>query len=224
MYLSKAIGIDLIGGKILGLMDGAQAIVLTLLVIELPELIIEALEHTNNTTTLAFTISTDLIGYLTAALVIFDIWSLQKATIESTKPSRVQALTCIITLWISSLVTVFFFLTEKFATDSFAETLSHDGESHFPELLLFRAILIVITGVVYNLNNMYTANSAEATNKAEARYVRSLSKIRSISLTFILLISLAFASDFGITYALIPLIMFIPVIFIEPKTSPSRMG
>ena len=43
MYLSKAIGINLKGEKLLGLVDGAQAIVLTLLVIELPALIIEAL-------------------------------------------------------------------------------------------------------------------------------------------------------------------------------------
>ena len=74
MYLSRAIGIDLKGEKLLGLVDGAQAIVLTLLVIELPALIIEAMEHAGDTATLAFILATDLIGYLVAALIIFDIW------------------------------------------------------------------------------------------------------------------------------------------------------
>ena len=45
VFLTKAKGIDLSGEKLLGLVDGAQAIVLTLLVIELPALIIEAMEH-----------------------------------------------------------------------------------------------------------------------------------------------------------------------------------
>ena len=47
MYLSKAIGIELKGEKLLGLIDGAYAIVLTLLVIELPALIIESIGRAN---------------------------------------------------------------------------------------------------------------------------------------------------------------------------------
>lgn len=218
MYLSKAIGIDLKGEKLLGLVDGAQAIILTLLVIELPALIIEAIKSTNSTSTLAFTIAIDLIGYLTAALIVFDIWSLQKATIESTKPSRTQSVTCITTLWLSSLVPVFFFLTEKFAVDSFAEATAYEVESNFPIVLLFRSILIAIVGCIYLINYTYIASFAESVNRSEARYVRALAKIRSLSLAIILVISIALSSTFGIAYALLPLVVFIPILFIEPKT------
>ena len=217
MYLSKAIGIDLKGEKLLGLVDGAQAIILTLLVIELPALIIEAIESAESTSTLAFTIAIDLIGYLTAALIVFDIWSLQKATIESTKPSRAQAITCIISIWLSSLVPVFFFLTEKFAADIFAESNAYEAESHFPILLLFRSILIAIIGSIYFINYIYVARFAEPVNRKESRYVRSLAKIRSLSLAIVLIGSIVLSSVFGVAYALLPLIAFIPILFIEPK-------
>ena len=68
MFLAKVKGIDLSGERLLGLVDGAQAIVLTLLVIELPALIIEAMQHVHEASTLAFVVATDLIGYLLAAL------------------------------------------------------------------------------------------------------------------------------------------------------------
>ena len=222
MYLSKAIGIDLKGEKLLGLVDGAQAIILTLLVIELPALIIDAIKSNDSASTLAFTIAIDLIGYLTAALIVFDIWSLQKATIESTKPSRAQALTCIITLWLSSLVPVFFYLTEKFATESFAEASAYEVESNFPLILLFRSILIAIIGCIYFINYTYIAYFAESINRNEARYVRSLAKVRSLSLAIILIISIVLSSSFGIVYALLPLIVFIPVLFIEPKLTTTQ--
>lgn len=222
MYLSKAIGIELRGEKLLGLVDGAQAIILTLLVIELPALIIEAIEYTNSTSTLAYDIGTDLVGYLTAALIIFDIWSLQKATIDSTKPSSVQSLTCIVTLWLSSLVPVFFFLTEKYAQSSFAETGTTHAESHYAELLLFRSILIGIIGFIYFINYLYIAKYAEATNISEARYVRNLTKIRTISLTIIFAISLTLSSVFGTIYALLPLVVFVPILFVAPKTNQYR--
>ena len=98
MYLPRAIGINLNGEKLLGLVDGTQAIVLTLLVINLPDLIIDAIEHVSHTSTLAFVLVTDLVGYLIAALIVFDIWSLQKAAIGSSKPSSFQSLMCIATL------------------------------------------------------------------------------------------------------------------------------
>ena len=135
MFLTKAKGIDLSGEKLLGLVDGAQAIVLTLLVIELPALIIEAMEHVGEASTLAFVVVTDLVGYLFAALIIFDIWGLQKTVFEATKPSNIQSLICVATLWLSTLVPAFFFLTEKFAQDGFIESHSLSAGANLMRLL-----------------------------------------------------------------------------------------
>ena len=219
MYLSRAIGIDLKGEKLLGLVDGAQAIVLTLLVIELPALIIDAMEHAGDIANLAFILATDLIGYLVAALIIFDIWSLQKATIDSTKPSNVQSLTCIIVLWLSSLVPVFFFLTEKFAQDAFAEAHGLDAGSSYPEILLFRSILLFIIGIIYLLMYLYIARDAVFINPVEARYVRALTRIRSTSLALILAISIPLSLVFGVEYSMLPLVTFVPILFLTPKVS-----
>ena len=219
MYLSRAVGIDLKGEKLLGLVDGAQAIVLTLLVIELPALIIVAIEHAGDTSTLAFDLATDLVGYLVAALIIFDIWSLQKAMIDSTKPSSIQSLTCIVTLWLSSLVPVFFFLTEKFAQDGFAEAHSFDAISNLPEILVFRSILLFVIGSIYFVIYLYIARHADFINPVEARYVRELARNRSTYLAVILAINVPLSLKFGVTFTLLPLVAFVPILFLTPKVS-----
>ena len=219
MYLSRAIGIDLKGEKLLGLIDGAQAIVLTLLVIELPALIIEAIEHAGETSTLTFILATDLVGYLVAALIVFDIWSLQKATIDSTKASSVQSLTSIIILWLSSLVPVFFYLTEKFAQDMFSEAHGLEAEASSPEILFFRTTLLLVIGLIYFLNYLYIAKHAIYIIPGEAQYVKELTKIRCISLAIIIGLSISLSSIFEIAYALLPLIAFVPVLFMNPKAT-----
>ena len=67
------------GESLLGLIDGAQAIVLTLLVIEMPVLIIEIIEHAKSVETAYTGIGIDIVGYFLSAIVIYDIWSIQKA-------------------------------------------------------------------------------------------------------------------------------------------------
>ena len=218
MYLSRAIGIDLKGEKLLGLIDGTHAIVLTLLVIELPTLIVEAIGNAGDISTLSFILATDLVGYLIAAVIIFDMWSLLKATIDSTKASSIQSLTCIIMLWLSSLVPVFFYLTERFAQETFASTHGLEAEIDSPETLFFRTVLLLVISLNYFLNYLYLAKNAVHIIPGESRYVRELTRIRCISLATITALSLALSLIFEITYALLPLIIFVPFLFLSPKT------
>ena len=221
MYLSRAIGIELKGEKLLGLIDGAYAIVLTLLVIELPALIIEAIGKAGDISTLAFILATDLVGYLVAALIVFDIWSLLKATIDSTKPSSIQSITCIVMLWLSSLVPVFFYLTEKFAQVTFANTHGLEAEINSPETLFFRTVLLIVIGLNYFLNYLYLAKNAVHIIPGEAQYVRELTRTRCISLATITALSLLVSLIFEEVYALLPLIIFVPFLFLNPKTKRS---
>ena len=222
MYLSRAIGIDLKGEKLLGLIDGTHAIVLTLLVIELPALIIEATGNAGNISTLAFILATDLVGYLVAAVIIFDMWSLLKATIDSTKASSIQSLTCITMLWLSSLVPVFFYLTERFTQETFANSHGLEAKIGSPEVLLFRTILLAIIGLNYFLNFLYLNKKAIHMIPGEAQYVRQLTRLRCISLTTITALSLLVSLIFEITYALLPLILFVPFLFLSPKTTKPK--
>ena len=74
MYLAQSTRKDSSGEGLIGLIDGAQAIVMTLLVIEMPILIIELVEHVKNSEELFFNLTMDIFGYFLAALIIYDIW------------------------------------------------------------------------------------------------------------------------------------------------------
>ena len=58
------------GESLLGLIDGAQAIVLTLLVIEMPVLIIEIIEHVESVKSVYSNLGIDIVGYLLSAIII----------------------------------------------------------------------------------------------------------------------------------------------------------
>ena len=62
----------------LGLIDSAQAIVLTLLVIEMPVLIIEIIEYAEIIKSVYSNLGIDIVGYLLSAIMIYDSWSIQK--------------------------------------------------------------------------------------------------------------------------------------------------
>ena len=190
--------------------------------IELPALIIEAIGNAGDISTLAFILATDLVGYLVAAVIIFDMWSLLKATIDSTKASSIQSLTCITMLWLSSLVPVFFYLTERFTQETFANSHGLEAEIGSPEVLLFRTILLAIIGLNYFFNFLYLNKKAIHMIPGEAQYVRQLTRVRCISLTTITSLSLLVSLIFEITYALLPLILFVPFLFLSPKTKKPK--
>ena len=98
MHLSQQSRKSSNGESLLGLIDGAQAIVLTLLVIEMPVLIIEIIEHAGNVESVYSNLGIDIVGYLLSAIIIYDIWSIQKSLFQSTRSSVVQNIACISTL------------------------------------------------------------------------------------------------------------------------------
>ena len=73
------------GDSLLGLIDGAQAIVLTLLVIEMPVLIIEIIQHAESVESVYSSLGVDVLGYFLSAIIIYDIWSIQKSLFQSTR-------------------------------------------------------------------------------------------------------------------------------------------
>ena len=78
MHLSQQSRKSSNGESLLGLIDGAQAIVLTLLVIEMPVLIIEIIEYAEIIKSVYSNLGIDIVGYLLSAIMIYDSWSIQK--------------------------------------------------------------------------------------------------------------------------------------------------
>ena len=75
-------------------------------------------------------------------------------------------------LWLSSLVPVFFYLTERFTEETFANSHGLEAEIGSPEVLLFRTILLAIIGLNYFLNFIPQKNAIHMI-PGEAQYVQN---------------------------------------------------
>ena len=79
MHLSQQSRKSSNGESLFGLIDGTQAIVLTLLAIEMPVLMIEIIEHVENVESVYSSLGVDVVGYFLSAIVIYEIWSIPKS-------------------------------------------------------------------------------------------------------------------------------------------------
>ena len=82
MNNSKIIG-SKTGEPWIGLLDGTYAIILTLLVIELPALIIELInliEEGISTAVVTSAVARHILGYLFSTILIYDLWSFLRNT------------------------------------------------------------------------------------------------------------------------------------------------
>jgi len=216
MYLAQSTRKDSSGEALIGLIDGAQAIVMTLLVIEMPVLIIELVEHVKSSEELFFNLTMDIFGYFLAALIIYDIWSIQKGLFQSTKSSPSQNLSCISSLWLATLIPPMLYISEHFAQLSARDSLVHEILNG-NEVLVFRTITIFIVLVTYLILFLFSKKGDNQLDKLSVDYSSRLLRLRVIALSVILPFSLAvgFIAQGG--YVLIPFILFVPFIFVPVK-------
>tara|TARA_B100001175_G_scaffold288612_1_gene271883 strand:- start:180 stop:845 length:666 start_codon:yes stop_codon:yes gene_type:complete len=216
MYLAQSTRKDSSGEGLIGLIDGAQAIVMTLLVIEMPILIIELVEHVKNSEELFFNLTMDIFGYFLAALIIYDIWSIQKSLFQSTKSSASQNLSCISTLWLTTLIPPMLYIAEHFAQSSIKDSLVHEILNG-NEVLLFRTITIFVVLVIHSILFFFSKKGDNQLDSLSVDYSSRLLRLRVIALSVILPFSLAvgFIAQGG--YVLIPFILFVPFIFVPVR-------
>ena len=216
MYLAQSTRKDSSGEGLIGLIDGAQAIVMTLLVIEMPILIIELVEHVKNSEELFFNLTMDIFGYFLAALIIYDIWSIQKSLFQSTKSSASQNLSCISTLWLTTLIPPMLYIAEHFAQSSVKDSLVHEILNG-NEVLLFRTITIFVVLVIHSILFFFSKKGDNQLDSLSVDYSSRLLRLRVIALSVIVPFSLAggFIAQGG--YVLIPFMLFVPFIFVPVK-------
>jgi uncharacterized membrane protein len=120
MIPSKIIG-KTSGENWIGLIDATYAIILTLLVIELPTIILDSIkevsQETHSALTLAATIGVMVIGYFAIFTVIYDVWSYHKALLADAIKLRLFALSTGWLLFTSSLIPPFYYLVNHYAAD-----------------------------------------------------------------------------------------------------------
>ena len=209
------------GESLLGLIDGAQAIVLTLLVIEMPALIIEIIEHAGSIENLYFNIGMDVVGYFLSAVVIYDIWSIQKSLFQSTRSSIGQNLACISTLWLSTLIPPLLYIAEHFSHSLFAVNIAATGEtmdSHFvgsDVSLVFRTATIFTVLIIHFILFVFSRKKGAWIDSSSACFNSKLLRLRVIALSLITPISLIIGMVGGQGFVLIPLLMFVPFVFAQ---------
>ena len=138
------------GENWIGLIDATYGIILTLLVIELPSIILEAIEknksHTHSPIVLAFATGIVIIGYFAIFTVIYDIWSYHKTLLFDARKLRLFALATGWILFLSSLIPPFYYLVNHFGLEQVLESGDHKIL-----LLSARTCVFILVGLVYLL-------------------------------------------------------------------------
>ena len=149
MIPSKIIG-RTSGENWVGLVDATYGIILTLLVIELPLIILETIEknkgHAHSPASLAMAIGVCIIGYFAIFTIIYDIWSYHKTLLFDAKKLRMFALFTGWILFLSSLAPPFYYLVNHFALEEVLEEVGHDLLLSYSRICVFG-----ITTIVYLL-------------------------------------------------------------------------
>ena len=204
------------GESLIGLIDGAQAIVMTLLVIEMPVLIIRLLEKRQSFQELYLELAMIFLGYLLASVIVYDIWSIQKSLFASTHSSGSQNLACISTLWLSTLIPPILFIAEHFAQTPLQESMAY-GISSSHGVLVFRSIAISIVLAIHLILFAFSRQSDNAIDLTYVIYNSRLLRLRVMALVVIVPFSVCLGLIGELGYVLIPAILFVPFIFVPVK-------
>ena len=211
------------GESLLGLIDGAQAIVITLLVIEMPVLIIEIIEHAESVESVYFNLGLDFVGYFLSAIVIYDIWSIQKSLFQSTRSSIGQNLACISTLWLSTLIPPLLYIAEHFSDSLSAINIMATGEvmdGSFESSnvsLAFRTGTIFTVLLIHLILFVFSRRKEAWIDSSSMHFNSKLLRLRVIALSLITPASLIIGIIGGQSFVLIPLLMFVPFIFVQVR-------
>ena len=223
MHLSQRSRKSSNGESLLGLIDGAQAIVITLLVIEMPVLIVEIIEHAESVESVYSSLGIDIVGYFLSAIIIYDIWSIQKSLFQSTRSSVSQNLACISTLWLSTLIPPLLYIAEHFSNSFSAVNIAIAGEVMDGSFESSNVSLAFRTGTMFTVLVIHLilfifSRKKEAWIDSSSMHLNSkLLRLRVIALSLITPISLIIGMIGGQDFVLIPLLMFFPFVFAQVK-------
>ena len=223
MHLSQRSRKSSNGESLLGLIDGAQAIVITLLVIEMPVLIVEIIEHAESVESVYSSLGIDIVGYFLSAIIIYDIWSIQKSLFQSTRSSVSQNLACISTLWLSTLIPPLLYIAEHFSNSFSAVNIAIAGEVMDGSFESSNVSLAFRTGTMFTVLVIHLilfifSRKKEAWIDSSSMHLNSkLLRLRVIALSLITPISLIIGMIGGQGFVLIPLLMFVPFVFAQVR-------
>ena len=161
----------------------------------------------------------DVTGYFLISLIIYDIWSIQKSLFQSARSSASQNLTCISTLWLSTLIPPILYVEEHFYR-GFDKNLAATSFSASTESLTFRTIAIAIILMIHLILYTYSTKKCLVIDSNAFEYTSKLLRLRVIVLAIITPSSLALGLQSQQSYVLAPFLLFVPFLFVPVK--PAR--
>jgi len=181
MIPSKILG-KTSGENWIGLIDATYAIILTLLVIELPTIILDSIkevsQETHSALTLAATIGVMVIGYFAIFTVIYDVWSYHKALLADAIKLRLFALSTGWLLFTSSLIPPFYYLVNHYAADLLLHPEGSRKYLIYSRTCVFVLILILylVLALLAKLEKRQRGQNAERRNELQILFETALSK------------------------------------------------
>ena len=184
MNNSKIIGSNS-GEPWIGLLDGTYAIVLTLLVIELPALIIELvslIEEGISVVAVSSAIAKLIMGYLFATILIYDLWALHKGFKSLCVASRFSSIFTMVILWLGSLIPPSIYLVQHYSQRySISEILDKEEilTLNF-EIILIRFFEIGLFVIIYLLLLALFKNEIKSSLREDNKFRKELSDTAKI--------------------------------------------
>ena len=201
MNNSKIIGLKS-GEPWIGLLDGTYAIIITLLVIELPALIIELIsliEEGISIATVTSAISTLIIGYLFSTILIYDLWALHKGFKSMCVASRFSSIFTMVILWLGSLLPPSIYLVQHYSQKySISEILDKEELLKLDfEIVLLRFFEMGLFVIIYLLMWTLFKNEIKFSSRGENKFRKELSDTsKIISYRFLVSLTLLIISIF----------------------------
>ena len=218
MNNSKIIG-SKTGEPWIGLLDGTYAIILTLLVIELPALIIELInliEEGISVTQVTSSIAKLIMGYLFSTILIYDLWGLHKGFKNMCVASRFSSIFTMIILWLGSLLPPSIYLVQHYSQKySISEILDEKELSKLNyEIVLIRFFEIGLFVIIYLLLLALFKNEIKFYSRADYDFRKELTDTsKIITSRFLVSLTLLIVSLFMPTGVLAELPLAILALF-----------
>jgi len=222
MIPSKIIG-KTSGENWIGLIDATYAIILTLLVIELPAIILESIKEVtveaHSALTLAATIGVMVIGYFAIFTVIYDVWSYHKALLADAIKLRLFALSTGWLLFTSSLIPPFYYLVNHYAADLLLHPEGSRKYLIYSRTCVFVLILILylVLAFLAKLEKRQRGQNAERRKELEILFETALSK-GVITAVVMLTVDGIFYMPPPIGVLILALLTYFPVNIVSLKT------
>ena len=205
----------------IGIIDATYGIIQTLLVIELPIVILKTIENQKPQSQLiiGMEIGVTIIGYFAIFTIIYDIWLHHKVLLYDINKNRVFILLTGWILFASSLVPPIYYLVNHYDLEALMGEHRHDSAMTFASIAIFGIITIVylFSAVIAKLGKRQLGLTPE--KREELEFIFGTSSTKALITAFIGVIGLSpltyMQPPIGI--AAIAIITYFPINFFKKR-------